>query len=386
MHDIDPTELAAGGFGTQLGEFGESEQGVPDVPLHEAQELEFASRLLEVSNDQELEQFLGDVFRAVGSAVGQFARSGTGKALGAILKDTLSKALPIAAGVGASGTGQAADGELTGDLAQQAGSLLGLELEGLSPPDQEFETARQLVRFAGNAYRRAAWAPRNMSPRVAAGSAAAHAARRYAPGLWPRTGGVERRHDWRGWQSGRYGYPSRYRSTRGTYTQATPDYLRRQRPWRSQQAYGWPAYAWSYGTPSDAGAADEPGGYGPNGSGMPMPVIEPPVAAGPPVVAAPPFVVASPVVAGPPVVADPSVVAGPAAAPEPPAAASPGAAGEPPAATVPVTPPAEPVSAGELGEGFAGSGRWPPSGGAGHAGARSGRWERHGQVLIVYGI
>jgi hypothetical protein len=386
MHDIDPTELAVGGFGTEPGEFGESEQGMPDVPLHEAQELEFASRLLEVSNERELEQFLGDVFRAVGSAVGRFARSGTGKALGAVLKDALGKALPIAAGGGASGTGPASDGELTGDLAQQAGSLLGLELEGLSPPDQEFETARQLVRFAGNAYRHAAWAPRNMSPRVAARSAAARAAQRYAPGLWRRTGGVERRHDWRGWQGGQHGYPSRYRSTRGTYAQATPEYRRRQRPWRSQQAYGWPAYAWSYGTPPDAGAVDEPGIYEPNGSGMLMPVIEPPVAAGSPVEATPPVVVASPVVAGPPLVADPSVVAGPAAAPEPPAAASPGAAGEPPAATVPVAPPAEPASAGELGEEFAGSGRWPPSGGAGHMGARSGRWERRGQVLIVYDI
>jgi hypothetical protein len=36
MHDIDPTELAAGELGTELGELGESEQSVPDVPLYEA--------------------------------------------------------------------------------------------------------------------------------------------------------------------------------------------------------------------------------------------------------------------------------------------------------------------------------------------------------------
>ena len=67
-------------------ETGDSGRGCPESPVHEAHELEFASRLLEVSDEQELEQFLGDVFRAAGSAVGRFARSETGLALGGILK------------------------------------------------------------------------------------------------------------------------------------------------------------------------------------------------------------------------------------------------------------------------------------------------------------
>lgn len=35
------------------------------------------------------------------------------------------------------------------NLASVAGSALGLELEGLSPEDREFEAAKQFVRFAG---------------------------------------------------------------------------------------------------------------------------------------------------------------------------------------------------------------------------------------------
>src|SRR4029077_13938322 len=68
-------------------------------------------------------------------------------------------------------------------LAQQAGSLLGLELEGLSPQDQEFEAARQFVRFASAATKHAAAAPRNVAPQTAARAAAVAAAQHHAPGL-----------------------------------------------------------------------------------------------------------------------------------------------------------------------------------------------------------
>jgi hypothetical protein len=183
MHDIDRTQLEAEQFEAEqfeaeLGESGEAQPGESELPLQETQELELASRLLEVSDEQELEQFLGDVFRAVGRAAGRFARSDTGRALGGILKDAIGKALPIVGGAVGGALGPAVAGVARGDLAQQAGSLLGLELEGLSQQDQEFETARQLVRLAGSAYRRAAWTPRNVPPWTAARTAALGAARR----------------------------------------------------------------------------------------------------------------------------------------------------------------------------------------------------------------
>jgi hypothetical protein len=196
MHNLDRTQLEAEYEGFELGHEqaqGENEQflgdilgaitgGELEVPLQESQEMELASELLEVSNEQELEQFLGNVFRTVGRAAGQFVRSDTGRALGGILKDAARQALPVVGralgdyvspGSGATGAG----------LAQAAGTLLGLELEGLSPPDQEFEAARQFVRFAGAAAKQAAAAPRNVAPQTAARAAVVAAAHHHAPGF-----------------------------------------------------------------------------------------------------------------------------------------------------------------------------------------------------------
>ena len=241
-----------------------------------------------------------------------------------------------------------------GDLAQQAGSLLGLELEGLSPPDQEFETARQLVRFAGSAYRHAAWAPRNMSPSAAARSAAARAARRYAPGLWRRTGrrGLPAPDELAG-------RPLRLPLARypfhGSPATATPTPRRTTGAasvrGRSQPAYGRPAYAPSYGAPPDAGYGDEPGGYGPNGYDVATPSSSLPSCS---------RLQAWP---GHPSSLEPVAVAGPSRRPShrlPPAGRGRRASG----GHRPGHPAAEPASTGELGGEFAASGRWPPSAGS----------------------
>src|SRR5436309_2598282 len=99
MHDIDRTQLEASSFehGQELGELGEREtmEGTLETPLSETQEIQLATELLEVANEQELEQFLGNVFSKVGRAVGSFVRSDTGRALGGILKDAAKQALPV---------------------------------------------------------------------------------------------------------------------------------------------------------------------------------------------------------------------------------------------------------------------------------------------------
>lgn len=227
MHDIDRTQLEAEEPGRSY-ESGQSWGSKPDSLLPQMQELELASRLLEVSDEQELEQFLGDVFRAVGSTVGKFAHSDAGKALGDILRNAVGQALPIAGSA------------VGGDLAQRAGSLLGLELEGLSPQDQEFETARHLVRFAGDAYHRAIPAPRNVPPRVAARMAATSAARRFAPGLLRPHARLAPRYGGTAWPGRRYGYPNG----------------RRPQPWR----WRWePVYQRDYRAAPYSG--DEPADY-----------------------------------------------------------------------------------------------------------------------------
>jgi len=190
MHNLDRTQLEY----AQEYEMGETEQflgdiigaiagGELEVPLSESQELELASELLEVGNEQELEQFLGNVFSTVGNAVGQFVRSDTGRALGGILKNAAHQALPIVGRAVGDWVAPGSGGAAGASIAQKAGSLLGLELEGLSPQDQEFEAARQFVRFAGAATKHATAAPRNVAPQTVARAAAVAAAQHHAPGL-----------------------------------------------------------------------------------------------------------------------------------------------------------------------------------------------------------
>jgi hypothetical protein len=72
---------------------------------------------------------------------------------------------------------------LGGGLATAAGHALGLELEGLSAEDAEFEVSRQFVRFAGAAVDNAVRASSNTHPSTRARDAATQAARAHGPGL-----------------------------------------------------------------------------------------------------------------------------------------------------------------------------------------------------------
>jgi hypothetical protein len=110
-------------------------------------------------------------------------KSPTGRALGGILKGAAKKALPVVGGAIGGAIGGSAGGAIGSRLASGAGRLFGLELEGLSPEDQEFEVARQYVRFAGSAAQKAALTPPNVPPQEAAKTAAVAAAQQYAPGM-----------------------------------------------------------------------------------------------------------------------------------------------------------------------------------------------------------
>lgn len=166
MHDLDRTRLEL-----ELDETEEYESAVLPAPgeLDEMAELEFAADLLGVRSEAELEEFLGSLFRRAVRGAKQFARSQTGRALGGILKNAARQALPVA----------------SRGFTRWASQRLGLELEGLSPEDREFEAARQFVRFAAAAAQRAAAQPAGGQPAQAARAAALEAARGHAPGLVP---------------------------------------------------------------------------------------------------------------------------------------------------------------------------------------------------------
>jgi hypothetical protein len=204
MHDIDriqqesdtefeqwesgPTldQAEAAPFQYESFEFGDAESalyGEAASVFGEADEMDLASELLGVGTEQELDQFLGNLIRRAGQAVGRVIRSPAGQAIGGLLKGAARQALP--------GIGSAVGGYFGGPTgarlgrqgASAAGRLFGLELEGLSGEDQEFEVARRFVRFSGDAVKRLAQSPAGRDVLGAARNAVIAAAQRQAPGL-----------------------------------------------------------------------------------------------------------------------------------------------------------------------------------------------------------
>lgn len=146
-------------------------------------ELQAAAELLEITSDAELDQFIGKLIKRAGRSAGRFIRSDAGRALGGLLRTTAKKALPVLGGAIGGHFGGTRGTQLGSRIAIRAGRLFGLELEGMSPEDMEFETARRVVRLANRAAARLATLPSTTPPQRAAKTALATAARRHAPGL-----------------------------------------------------------------------------------------------------------------------------------------------------------------------------------------------------------
>lgn len=179
-------------FGNPLTEYSpemegyEFEQGLAPRGggvFNEMQEAELAAELLEVNNEQELEQFLGDLISKAGKAIGSFVKSPVGKAIGGVLKGAAKVALPLAGGALGTFVGGPIGMQIGSSLGSMAGQALGLELEGLSAEDREFEAAKQFVRFAGETVKNALQAPPHIDAATIAKAAATEAAREHAPGL-----------------------------------------------------------------------------------------------------------------------------------------------------------------------------------------------------------
>lgn len=191
MHDIDRTqaeywgevdEYETGDYeydGEYEGEYYGEYEGVFD----EADEMELAAELLEVSDEAELDQFLGKLIKKAGSALGKVVRSPVGKAVGGMLKGVVKKALPVVGGIAGNLVAPGLGGAVGSQVASAAGSMLGLELEGMSAEDQEFEVARRLVRLGGEAVRQLDEVPPASSPTQTAKAAVVAAAKEHAPGL-----------------------------------------------------------------------------------------------------------------------------------------------------------------------------------------------------------
>jgi uncharacterized protein (DUF697 family) len=149
--------------------------------LSESQELELAAELMEVNSEQELEQFLGDLIKKAGGAIGGLIKSPIGQALGGALKGVAKQVLPLAGQALGGAIGGPAGSQIGGQLASAAGSMFGLELEA---SEQEFEAAKTFVKLAADAVQNAASAPPGANPHAVAQAAVAQAAQTHAPGLF----------------------------------------------------------------------------------------------------------------------------------------------------------------------------------------------------------
>jgi hypothetical protein len=176
MHDIDRALFEMEGE----DEWGEAEGG-----MHESTEMELAGEFLELTSEQELDRFLGNLLSSAVGAGKAFLGSDAGKAVGGLLKGAAKQVLPqIGRAVGdfiAPGTG----GQIGSQLASSVGAKLGLELEGLSAEDRELEAARAFVRFADETAQIAEAAPPSVPPTTAAAHAATVAAQHQLPGIAP---------------------------------------------------------------------------------------------------------------------------------------------------------------------------------------------------------
>lgn len=172
--------------------------------LDEDEEMALAAELLNVSDDEELEQFFGKIFKKA-KRWGKKINRATGGLLGKALRKVAKKALPVVGGALGNFIVPGAGGLFGAKLASQAGKMFGLELEGMDSDEQEFEVARKFVRFASQAAADAADNEAFMSPHQAVRQAMASSARRYAPGLY-RTSGRNTRG--RGHKSNRSGSAS----------------------------------------------------------------------------------------------------------------------------------------------------------------------------------
>jgi hypothetical protein len=168
MHDLDRTQLES----YETDEFTFEQQELPggtfgEGPFNEAELNEMAMELMSVQSEDELEQFLGNLIKRAGRAVGGFIKSPIGRAIGGVLKGVAKKALPMVGGALGSfipipGVGTAV-GTALGTAVSKA-----LELESLEGEDHEFEVARRFVQLAGNAVQQAAIAPPTASPQATA--------------------------------------------------------------------------------------------------------------------------------------------------------------------------------------------------------------------------
>jgi hypothetical protein len=142
----------------------------PRSPFSDAEERKLASDLLEVANEAELEQVLGDLFNRASKGVELVGSKVDGPVAG-LIKTVARKALPsVRAAVGAA-LGASERDQNAGKLGSLVDQALRSKVAGMTAADPDlekcrrlFERHRQFVRLAGKAAKAAATAPSGVAP------------------------------------------------------------------------------------------------------------------------------------------------------------------------------------------------------------------------------
>jgi hypothetical protein len=164
----------------------ESEGGDYEAVFDELEEMEQAAALLEVQDEGELDQFLGGFFDKVKKKLRAALPPQVQKALTDTLKKVAKKALPTGAAALGNLIAPGVGGAIAGRVAGSATKMFGLELEGMSYEDQQFEVARRVVGLGAEATKAAAQTVQagiGQPPAQIAKDAVLQAAQTHAPGL-----------------------------------------------------------------------------------------------------------------------------------------------------------------------------------------------------------
>jgi hypothetical protein len=163
--------------------FGEEADFESESPFSEDEVEQFATRLVDITNEQELDGCVRDLLRRGARTADPPPPPPVLKPLGGFLKSAIRRALPMAGGALGNVIYPGVGGLVGSAIGAGAGGLLGPEYEGVASEDQEFEVAKRLVRMVGTAIQNAADGSSTADPTTAAKSAVVTAAEAYLPSL-----------------------------------------------------------------------------------------------------------------------------------------------------------------------------------------------------------
>ena len=176
--------------------------------FNEIEEMELAAELLNVSDEYEMEQFIGNLIKGMDEKLDRDPKSrkrwaDSKKRINEqIRRDKKVRIKFRKDAISSTRTLVRILKKVAKTMASTVRKGFGLEFEGLSTEDQEFEVARRFVRLAGDAAKQVAQTPMSVPAHRAATVAVKVAAQKHTPGL-VRTG-IAASPSWSGRREGRW--------------------------------------------------------------------------------------------------------------------------------------------------------------------------------------